>query len=48
MPATPPTLEAFGPLLHPEEAAEPILPRRVRSSLLEWLEEIWLKEELER
>lgn len=48
MPTTAPLLSNFGPLLLPEEAAEPILSRRVRGALLEWLEEIWLKEELKK
>lgn len=48
MPTTAPVVEAFGPLLSPTEAAEPILSRPVRAALLEWLEEIWLKEELEK
>lgn len=41
-----PKLEEYGVILQPEEAAEPILSRPVSSALLEWLEEIWLQEEL--
>ena len=37
---------AFGHLLFPEEAAEPILARPVRNALLEWLTEIWAGDEL--
>lgn len=40
-------LQAFGEVLLPEEALEPILAKPVRSSLLEWLTELWAKEELE-
>lgn len=38
--------DAFGILLMPEEASEPILARPVRAALLEWLTEIWAGEEL--
>ena len=36
----------FGDLFNPEEAMEPILAKPVRGALLEWLEEIFAKEEL--
>lgn len=39
-------LEDFGDLLHPDQAVEPILPRPVRAALLEWLTEIWARDEL--
>lgn len=39
-------LEAFGELLLPDEAAEPILAAATRGVLLEWLEEIWAEDEL--
>jgi hypothetical protein len=41
-----PKPEDFGDLFLPAEAAEPILGRPVRASLLEWLTEIWAEEEL--
>ncbi len=40
-------LSAFGEILFPEEAQEPILSKPVRAALLEWLEEVWAKTELE-
>jgi hypothetical protein len=40
-------LAAFGELLMPGEAAEPILARSVRNALLEWLTEFWAKEDLQ-
>ncbi len=40
-------LESFGDILDPQEAVEPILAAPVRSALMEWLEEIWAKDELE-
>lgn len=39
-------LSAFGEILMPHEALEPILAKPVRSALLEWLTEIWAGEEL--
>jgi DNA polymerase III delta prime subunit len=39
-------LEAYGDLLLPDEADEPILAAPVRAVLLEWLEEIWAAKEL--
>ena len=36
----------FGIVLSPEEAAEPILAKAVRTALLEWLEELWAADEL--
>jgi SpoVK/Ycf46/Vps4 family AAA+-type ATPase len=39
-------IEDFGELFMPQEAAEPILARPVRSALLEWLTEIWAEDEL--
>jgi SpoVK/Ycf46/Vps4 family AAA+-type ATPase len=39
-------LDAFGDLLLPQEAVEPILPPPVRASLTEWLTEIWAADEL--
>lgn len=41
------SLERFGEILYPEEAAEPILSRPVREALTEWLHEIWAGKELE-
>jgi SpoVK/Ycf46/Vps4 family AAA+-type ATPase len=41
-----PTLQDFGDLFEPSEAAEPILARPVRGALTEWLTEIWAKDEL--
>jgi SpoVK/Ycf46/Vps4 family AAA+-type ATPase len=41
-----PKPEDFGDLFMPSEAAEPILGRPVRASLLEWLTEIWAEAEL--
>ncbi|MBB2698933.1 UNVERIFIED_ORG: SpoVK/Ycf46/Vps4 family AAA+-type ATPase [Rhizobium esperanzae] len=40
-------LRAFGELLEPEKAEEPILARAVRGALMEWLTEIWAKDELQ-
>lgn len=42
-----PQLTDFGDLFMPEDAAEPILARPVRSALLEWLTEIWAAPDLE-
>ena len=39
-------LASFGELMQPHEALEPILAAGVRASLLEWLTEIWAKDEL--
>jgi len=39
-------LLAFGDVLMPDEAQEPILARPVRGALLEWLTEIWAATEL--
>jgi SpoVK/Ycf46/Vps4 family AAA+-type ATPase len=39
-------LHAFGDLLEPSEAAEPILSRPVRGALLDWLTEIWAADDL--
>lgn len=39
-------LTSFGPILMPDEAEEPILAKPVRGALLEWLTEIWAKDEL--
>lgn len=41
-----PTPESFGDVLMPDEAVEPILAKPVRTSLMEWLTEIWSQEEL--
>jgi len=41
-----PTLEDFGDLMISPEDDEPILGTGVRGALLEWLEEIWAKDEL--
>ncbi len=38
--------ESFGPVVYPDEAAEPILSPAVRAALLNWLEEIWAEDEL--
>lgn len=43
---TAPSLEDFGEVLDPKEAAEPILAKPVRNALTEWLTEIWAKDEL--
>jgi SpoVK/Ycf46/Vps4 family AAA+-type ATPase len=43
---TPDDLSAFGEVVLPSEAVEPILAKPVRNSLLEWLTEIWAEEEL--
>lgn len=40
------SLDAYGQVFEPQEAAEPILARPVRSALLEWLTEVWAEEEL--
>lgn len=42
-----PDADEFGALFAPEEAVEPILAKPVREALLEWLTEIWAKDELE-
>lgn len=39
-------LTAFGDILMPEEAQEPILAKPIRAALLEWLTEIWCADEL--
>jgi MoxR-like ATPase len=39
-------LSAYGRILMPDEAQEPILARPVRTALTEWLTEIWCGEEL--
>lgn len=39
-------IEAYATVLHPEEAVEPILAPPVKAALLEWLTEIWAKDEL--
>lgn len=39
-------LAGAGDLLEPQEAAEPILSKGVRGALMEWLTEIWAKDEL--
>jgi len=41
-----PTIESFGDIFWPSEAAEPILARPVRMALTEWLTEIWAEAEL--
>lgn len=41
-----PTLEDFGDVFAPEEAAEPILAAPVREALTDWLTEIWAEKEL--
>ena len=38
--------EKFGQIVTPEEAQEPILAKPVRNALLEWLTEVWAKDEL--
>ena len=42
------TLTSFGQLLEPGEALKPILARPVRNALLEWLTEIWSKDDLKK
>lgn len=42
----PESIEEFGDIFEPSEAAEPILARPVRNALLEWLTEIFAEEEL--
>lgn len=39
-------LDDFGQVFEPQEAAEPILAKRVRQALLEWLTEVWAEKEL--
>ncbi|MBL4757539.1 MAG: ATP-binding protein [Rhizobiales bacterium] len=39
-------LQQFGTILEPEEAQEPILPRKMRKVFLSWLTEIWAAEQL--
>jgi SpoVK/Ycf46/Vps4 family AAA+-type ATPase len=46
MPHSAHNLASFGEILMPEEAAEPILAKPVRSALLEWLTELWAREDL--
>jgi SpoVK/Ycf46/Vps4 family AAA+-type ATPase len=41
-----PALGRFGDVFRPSESVEPILARRVRGALGEWLEEIWAEDEL--
>ena len=41
-----PTIDDFGDLLQPSEAAEPILAKDVRGALLEWITEIFAEKEL--
>lgn len=36
----------FGQIVHPDEAQEPILAKPVRNALLEWLTEVWAKDDL--
>lgn len=36
----------FGQIVRPEEALEPILAKPVRNALLEWLTEVWAKDDL--
>lgn len=36
----------FSQIVHPSEAQEPILAKPVRNALLEWLTEVWAKEDL--
>lgn len=43
---SPVALTDFGEVLTPDQAEEPILARSVRAALLEWLTEIWAKDEL--
>ena len=45
-PNVPADIFEFGTVLEPDEALEPILARGVRNALLEWLTEIWAKDEL--
>jgi SpoVK/Ycf46/Vps4 family AAA+-type ATPase len=40
------SLDSFGEVFEPQEAAEPILARPVRDALLEWLTEVWAESEL--
>lgn len=37
----------FGQIVRPEEAQEPILAKPVRNALLEWLTDVWAKDELQ-
>lgn len=46
MPHAANSLASFGQILHPEEAMEPILAKPVRAALLEWLTELWAKDDL--
>lgn len=43
---SPQSLEAFGEVLYPEDAQEPILAKPVRDAMMEWLTEIWAQDEL--
>ena len=43
----PESIHEFGDVFNPDEAMEPILAKPVRAALLEWLTEIFAKEELE-
>jgi len=43
---TDPKPEDYGDILQPQEAAEPILAKPVRDSLMAWLQEIWAEKEL--
>lgn len=40
------SLDQYGQVFEPQEAAEPILAKPVRAALLEWLTEVWAEEEL--
>jgi SpoVK/Ycf46/Vps4 family AAA+-type ATPase len=46
MPHAANSLASFGQILQPEEALEPILAKPVRAALLEWLTELWAKDDL--
>lgn len=41
------SLAAFGEILYPDQAQEPILAKSVRDALMEWLTEIWAKDDLQ-
>jgi AAA+ superfamily predicted ATPase len=40
------SFRGFSQIVTPEEALEPILAKPVRNALLEWLTEVWAKDEL--
>lgn len=43
----PQSLAEYGEVLYPDQAQEPILAKPVRDAIMEWLTEIWARDELE-